>query len=671
MSKDSIFETWEIGNGMSSEIKNRIAMVAMGIHSPRMVNHDNSYTQDGIDYFVERAKGGVGLIITGGLSVQNKYDSVEGGNCVTNLGGDFVGNMKKLTDEIHKHGTKIFSQLSAASGRTAPVWFMSGEPIGPADGLPNVWKPEIKHRALTKEDIELYLHGFEVGAKLCQDAGFDGVEIHAMHEGYLLDQFSIKNMNTRNDEYGGPELENRLRFAKEIVERIHAACGEDFPVIMRYSVTSKMKGYNQGALPEEEFQEFGRDREESIEVAKLLQKYGYAALDADNGTYDSWFWAHPPVYMPEACNLDDCAFIKEHVDIPVICAGRMENPEIGAEAIAEGKIDAIGLARSLLADPEWVNKVEKDEEEDIRPCIACHVGCLQRIFNMKDMSCALNPSCCNERAYALKPVTEAKNIMVIGGGIAGMEAARVCALRGHKVDLYEKTDVLGGMFIAASSMSFKKADKRLIEWYKRQMDKTGVKVHMNSEVTLEMVKTSAPDVVYVATGSNARTLQGVAGAEKKHVISAVDALLNKTCDGDNIVVIGGGLTGIEIAYDKALAGKNVNVVEILPDIFGNKADLCAANENMLRMAIAYYNIGIHTEAKLVEIKDKEVVIEQAGAQKVLPADCVICSIGYLPENSLLSELQNNGIKVETLGDCDHVSNLMGAIWKAFESAKDI
>jgi 2-enoate reductase len=665
----AMFEPWKIGN---VEIKNRVTMVAMGIHSKRMVNSDCSYTQDGIDYFAERAKGGVGLIITGGLAVQNKFESIEGGNSITNSDGvAFVANMKKLTDEVHKYGTKIISQLGAGSGRTAPVWFMSGEAIGPSDGLPNVWKPEIKHRALTKDEIELYLQGFEVSAKLCKDAGFDGVEIHAMHEGYLLDQFSLKNMNTRDDEYGGPVLENRLRFVKEIAERIHAACGDDFPVLMRYSVTSKMKGYNQGALPGETFEEFGRDREESVEVAKLLQKYGYAALDADNGTYDSWFWAHPPVYMPEACNLDDCAFIKEHVDIPVICAGRMENPEIGAKAIAEGKIDSIGLARSLLADPEWAKKVEKGDVEDIRPCIACHVGCLQRIFNMKDMSCALNPTCCNERAYELKPAAETRNVMVIGGGIAGMEAARVCALRGHNVHLYEKTNVLGGMFIAASSMSFKKADKKLIEWYKHQMEKTGVKVHLNCEVTIDMVKEASPDVVYVATGSKARKLQGVAGAEKPHVISAVDALLNKTCEGENVVIVGGGLTGIEIAYDKALAGKHVNVVEMLPQIFGNKQDLCAANENMLRMAIQQYKIGIHTEAKLVEIRDHEVVIEKADEQVVLPADCVICSIGYIPNNGLLKELQENGIRVESLGDCDHVSNLMGAIWKAFESAKEI
>lgn len=664
----AISRPWKIGN---MEIKNRTVMAAMGIHSQRMVNHDNSYTQDGIDYFVERAKGGIGLIITGGMAVQNKYDSVEGGNCVLNSGDEFITNTRKLTDEVHKYGAKIVCQLSAASGRTAPVWFMSGEPIAPSDGLPNVWKPEIKHRALTKEDIEMYLHGFEVGAKLCKDAGFDGVEIHAMHEGYLLDQFSLANMNTREDEYGGPRLENRLRFAKEIVERIHAACGDDFPVLMRYSVTSKMKGFNQGALPGETFDEFGRTREESIEVARLLEKYGYAALDADNGTYDSWFWAHPPVYMPEACNLEDCAFIKEKVNIPVICAGRMEDPAADDKAIREGKIDAIGLARSLLADPYWPKKAMNDKAEHIRPCIACHVGCLQRIFNMKDMSCALNPACCNEKAYELKPTASPKNVMVIGGGIAGMEAARVCALRGHKVDLYEKADRLGGMFIAASSMSFKKADRKLISWYEQQMKETGVTVHMNCNVTTDHVKLENPDVVYVATGSAPRILSGVPGSDSPHVVSAVDALLGKKPIGEHVVIIGGGLTGIEIAYEQALTGKEVNVVEVLPEILSKKEDLCAANENMLRMAIEQYHIGIHTDTQIVQISEDSVTIEKDGKQTVLPSDTVISSIGYISEHSLAEQLEDCGVQFETLGDCDHVSNLMGAIWKAFESASKI
>ena len=651
------------------EIKNRIVMCAMGIHSPRMVNHDSSYTQDGIDYFVERAKGGVGLIVTGGLAVQNKYDSVEGGVCVTNAGDAFVGNMRKLTDEVHRYGAKIVCQLSAASGRTAPVWFMSGEPIAPSDGLPNVWKPEIKHRALTVDDIELYLHGFEVGAKLAKDSGFDGVEIHAMHEGYLLDQFSIESMNQRTDRYGG-SMENRLRFAKEIVERIRKVCGDDFPAMMRYSVRSMMKGFNQGALPGEDFKEFGRDLEESKKVARLLQDYGYDALDADNGTYDSWYWPHPPVYMPEACNLKDCAELRKAVDIPVICAGKMDHPEIAEEAVASGKIDAIGLARPLLTDPEWPNKVRNGDAEDIRPCIGCHVGCLNRIFHGKDMSCALNPACCQERAYELKPAAEKKSVMVVGGGIAGMEAARVCAIRGYDVDLYEKSGRLGGMFVPAASMSFKEADRNLIRWYIRQMEKKHVNVHLNTEADAALIGAKKPDVVYVATGSTPRRLN-VPGADSGKILGAIDALLNPERIGKKVAVIGGGLTGIEFAYDLSMQGKKVDVVEMLPEILAQKDDLCAANEMMLRACIDHYKVGIHTNARLTAITDAGIVYEADGEKKELDCDSIIVSIGYVSNRALYDSVKDCGAKVELLGDADHVSNLMGAIWRAYESARNI
>jgi len=226
---------------------------------------------------------------------------------------------------VHKYGAKIVVQLTAGTGRNSPFWLCQGEPIGPSDGLPNVWDPNTKHRALTADEIQMYIDGFANGAKVAKKAGFDGVEIHAIHEGYLLDQFALACTNTRTDKYGG-SLENRLRFAKEILDAIKGTCGQDYPVLIRYSVRSMMKGFNDGALPGEDYKEFGRDLEESAKVAKLLEEMGYDALDADNGTYDSWYYAHPPVYMPKACNLDDCKYIKKFVNIPVICAGRMEDP---------------------------------------------------------------------------------------------------------------------------------------------------------------------------------------------------------------------------------------------------------------------------------------------------------------------------------------------------------
>ena len=519
------------------------------------------------------------------------------------------------------------------------------------------------------DEIKIYIDGFAKGAKLAKDAGFDGISIHAVHEGYLLDQFAIASMNTRTDQYGG-SVENRLRFVKEIHDAIREVCGPDFPIMIRYSVTSKMKGFNDGALPGEEYVEFGRGYEESIEVAQYLEKIGYDALDADNGTYDSWFWAHPPVYMPQYCNLEDAAFIKKHVNIPIICAGRMEDPEVCDKAIADGKIDGIGLARMLLADAEWPNKAKEGNKEDIRPCIGCQTGCLGRLFQGKRMGCAVNPATCREKQMEINPAEVKKNVMVIGGGISGMEATRVLVQRGHNVDLYEKTDALGGAFIPASSMSFKQADRELIHWYIRQMDKLGVNVHMNTKVTKELIDAENPDEIICATGSGARALSGIQGIETIPVINAIEALTKQKPIGENVVIIGGGLTGIELGYDLTLQGKKVEVIEMKDKIL-DMPDLCAANAQMLGQIIKHYKIPVHTSASLVKFEDGNVYFTVNGSEKCAKADTVIISIGYISNKNLYDSLKQYGDKIHLIGDADKVSNLLNATWSAYELALTI
>ncbi len=516
---DALFQPMKVGN---VEVKNRFAMMPMGIHSARLVNPDGSFSDDGIRYYERIAQGGVGLIITSAITVQGRFDNSKGSHSsLDHAGPEYIEQSKKLTERIHKAGAKIFLQLSGGSGRTLPMQVAEGEPIAASDDMPNVWDPRVKHRGLTREEIQFYIDSFGHGAKLAKEAGFDGVEIHAIHEGYLIDQFTIAFFNRRMDEYGG-NLEGRLLFPKKIVEVIKKECGEDFPVSVRFSVRSMIKDFNSGALPGEDFIEAGRDLEEGIQAAKLLEAYGYDMLNGDNGTYDSWWYPHPPVYMPEGCNLAECAEVQKHVSIPVICAGRMEKPELALDAVESGKVTGIGIARQFLADPDYCNKLKEGNADDIRPCIACHEGCLKRIFKGQDMCCALNPAVCREDAYELKAAEAKKKVMVIGGGIGGMEAARVLTIRGHEVSLYEKTDQLGGMFIAASAMIFKESDKRLIRWYERQMEKLPIDVHMNTEVTDEIIREVDPDVIFQATGSRPRTLK-LPGAENDYVMSAVEA----------------------------------------------------------------------------------------------------------------------------------------------------
>ncbi|MDL2219742.1 FAD-dependent oxidoreductase [Ruminococcaceae bacterium OttesenSCG-928-O06] len=666
------------------EVPNRIAMMPMGVFSPRLMNLKcGAYTKEGADYYIERAKGGTGLIITGLISVipnmpyMNPLLAPEA----------FVEEMRYLTDGVHSYGAKIFVQLTAMNGRAAHLnnerdWEMLPAPAP----IQNVWDPTLKNRGMSVEEIGVYVNNFGEAARLVKEAGGDGVEIHAVHEGYLLDQFAISFFNNRTDEYGG-SLENRLRFAKEIVGSIKAACGKDFPVSLRYSVRSYVKDFNRGALPGEEFKEKGRDLDESLQAAKLLQEYGYDMLNCDNGSYDSWYWAHPPMYMPKACNLEDVAKIKEVVDIPVVCAGRFDEPEVAEMAIADGRIDMMGMGRPLLADPNFAHKVQNGKLDEVRPCISCHQGCLGRIFQGKDISCAVNPACGREKSYALQPALNKKKVLVIGGGLGGMEAARVSVLRGHEVDLYEKTDELGGVFVAAATPDFKDDDKRLLAWYVKQMNDLPIDVHMNSEVTASMV--SDYDEVFVATGATERRLS-TPGFDTANVTYAIDTLRFTEVKGDNVMIVGGGLTGCEIAYLLGREGKKVTLVEMTDTIL-NAYGLSAANYNMLMELMDYYKVKIIKNAAVESYSEgKAIVIETiknypnvANRAKMLYAvgpngvpkkhkilaDHIVVSVGYTPNDSLYEEIKADNVYL--IGDAKQPTNVMDAIWEAYEIAKDI
>lgn len=662
------------------EVPNRIAMMPMGVFSPRLMNvKTGAYTKDGADYYIERAKGGTGLIITGLVPII----PMPAMNPV-NYPEEYVREMRYLMDGVHKHGSKIFVQLTAMTGRAAHLDNENDWKQLPAPApIQNVWDPSIKNRGITKEEIRQYIENFATAAYLVKLAGGDGVEIHAVHEGYLLDQFAIGFYNKRDDEYGG-SLENRLRFAKEIVEAIKEKCGKGFPVSVRYSVRSYVKDFNRGALPGEKFKEMGRDLEEGIAAAKLLEEYGYDMLNCDNGSYDSWFWPHPPVYMPKACNLTDVAEVKRAVHIPVICAGRFDNPELADRAIESGKTDLMGMGRPLLADPELGKKFREGRLEDVRPCIACHQGCLSRIFQGKDISCAVNPACGREKSYAITHADTKKKVLVIGGGLGGMEAARVCALRGHQVDLYEKTDQLGGVFVAAAAPDFKGEDRQLLEWYKKQMKDLSVNVYLNTEAEESAIQ--GYDEIFVATGARERRLD-TPGFDSTNVTYAVDALLCTEVEGEQILIVGGGLTGCEIAYMLAKSGKKVTIVEKTETIL-NAFGLSAANYNMLMELLDYYHVRviknaavekyennvatvIETEKNYPNIANRAKRMFALGPQGMevkheIPADHIVVSVGYIPEQSLYEKIK--GEHVHLIGDAKQPSNIMDAIWAAYEAA---
>lgn len=675
-----LFTSWKINN---LEIKNRIVMTSMGGTNLLGWMEINHFDKAGAELIMQVAKNNVGLILPGCQPVYNPMF----GQWLYKKDGMYK-ELKEFMKEFHKTGAKLFIQLTAGFGRsftissmmemlyTNPVLNAVSKPFMNLDKItaapspsPNRWSDKVPSREMTVAEIEEFIKAFALTAKKLKEADVDGVEIHAVHEGYLLDQFTLKYVNKRTDEYGG-SLENRYRFACEIVKAIKKECGDDFPVSLRYSVESKTKGFRKGALPGEKYVEAGRDMAESIEAVKLLKEAGYDMLNCDNGTYDAWYWAHPPIYMPENCNLQDVEELRKHTDLPVVCAGRL-NPDTAAEEIKEGRLDGAGFARSFLADPEWVTKLMNDRKDDIRPCILCHNGCFsmchykgvpndQSLLDSLHLArCAVNAETMQTSKHYIKKTDKPKKVVIIGGGIAGMEAARVLKLRGHNPVIYEASDKLGGTFIPASSESYKGKLRELLEWYRKQMKDLKIEINLNSKI--ENISEFGDMPVIVATGSKPRKLN-IPGFDK--TIEACEYLNGKAA-GNNVAVIGGGLTGCEIAYELALQGKKVSIVEMKDDLIA-QTGVCLANSSYLREWFELHKVPVYLNTALKEVKDDSIICINNNKEIEIKCDSVISSAGYIPDP--LSPKKKN---VYLIGDCDKVGNLRTVIWKAYECAMKI
>lgn len=677
---DSLFTPWKINN---LEIKNRIVMTSMGGTNLLGWMEINHFDKAGAELILQVARNNVGLILPGCQPVYNPMF----GQWLYKKDGMYK-ELKEFMKKFHKTGAKLFIQLTAGFGRsftisemmeklyTTPVLNVVSKPFMNLDKItaapspsPNRWSDKVPSREMTVKEIEELITAFALTAKKLKEADVDGVEIHAVHEGYLLDQFTLKYVNKRTDQYGG-SLENRYRFACEIVKAIRKECGDDFPVSLRYSVESKTKGFRKGALPGEEYTEAGRDMAESIEAVKLLKEAGYDMLNCDNGTYDAWYWAHPPIYMPENCNLKDVEELRRHTDLPVVCAGRM-NIDTAAEEIRAGRIDGAGFARSFLADPEWVTKLIHDQKDDIRPCILCHNGCFnmchykgvpndQALMDSLHLArCAVNAETMQTGKHHIRKTATPKKVIIVGGGIAGMEAARVLKLRGHSPTIYEASDRLGGTFIPASSESYKGKLRELLAWYRKQMKDLQIEIHLNTRI--DDISTFKDMPVIIATGSKPRKLN-VPGFDQ--TVEACEYLNGKPV-GDNVAVIGGGLTGCEIAYELALQGKHVSIVEMKDDLIA-QTGVCLANSSYLREWFELHKVPVYLNTALKEVRDGSILCMQNNKEIEITCDSVISSAGYIP--SPLTEKKKN---VYLIGDCDKVGNLRTVIWKAYECAMKI
>ena len=679
---NALFTPWKICN---VEIPNRIVQCSMGGTSLFGWMEPSHLDKEAAYFLLNRAQDGVGLILPGMQCIKDPI-----------LGRWLYQNDKMFKDlevymkEFHKTGSKLFIQLAAGMGRsmaiTKPMVTLLKNPLlgkiaspiadldyitASASATPNRWYEEIKSRPMTIQEIHDQVDAFAKTAKKLMDAGVDGVEIHAVHEGYLLDQFTISNMNYRTDEYGG-SFENRYRFPVEIVQAIKAACGNDFPVSLRYSVVSKTKDWGKGAMPyETDFKEFGRDMEESERAIKYLSDAGYDMFNCDNGTYDAWYWAHPPQYMPDNCNLEYVEHIKKFTDKPVVCAGRMD-PVKAAEEIEAGKLDAVAIARQNLVDHDWIHKIKEGREDEIKPCIRCHNGC----FNMAKYAgtpnvqhlgdslhlarCALNPTTMQHNRYKIVPTKNPKKVAIIGGGIGGMECALVLKQRGHIPTIFEKSGELGGLFLTASAMTFKENDKELIRWYLNEIEKEGIDVRLNTEVN-DLGTLHGFDEIIVASGSVPRTMPSIKGFEK--TLTFTQVLRDKVDVGDKVLFIGGGQSSCEAAYDMLLNyGKHPIIVEYAGDLVAAQAT-CLANTSYLRDAMEYHKVPVYLHSTVTEITDKGCTVKnvQTGETTFVECDSVVNGIGFVPT----PVGGKNNKKAYRVGDCVAIGNLRTVIWRAW------
>lgn len=629
------------------ELRNHMVMAPMGT---AMAEPDGRYSRRQIEYYAARARGGVGLIITETAKVETKIDAPLAFPMAHAYSDMHVPAMADLTDAVHMHGAKIALQITAGYGRQGSI-----DPANPpvsASAVPAFGAPEVICRPLEKAEIHAIVKAMGDAATRAVLGGFDAVEIHG-HTGYLLDQFLSPVWNKRTDEYGG-DLDRRVRFAVEIVEEVRGRVGPHFPILFRLAAVHKFPG--------------GRTVEESIEIAKRLVAAGIDALHLDAGAYDSMDWIFPPYYLGDACLIDDIAAVKQAVNVPVIGVGNM-TPETAEEALQAGKADFISFGRSLIADPDLPNKVKRGELDEIRPCIRCNEHCIGRVFTLKSASCAVNPQAGNELFYPLIKVEEPKRVVVIGGGPAGMEAARVAASRGHQVTLFEREPEVGGTLLVAATPPFKYQLRRTVDWWERQLKNLGVDVRLGTAVDARTPEVEAADVVLVATGAKPIWPQ-LPGIEGKNVVEVHDYHLHpERVTGERVIVAGGGLSGCDAALEMALQGKKVTVVEMLDTV---AADLNVITRISLMRELAERGVTLLTGRKVKAFLPDGVMVESAGGQQEkVEGDSVVVAFGVRRDPSVVEALGDLPGEVRAFGDCVKPGKVADAVRAAFFAAYEL
>ena len=635
---DELFKPSKIG---SMALANRVIMAPMYTQ----IADENGCVSDRLcAYYEERARGGMGLIIVENTAVTRGGESATREPAI--FDDTYLDGLSKLAGVIHKYGVKAAIQLHHA-GRQRPAHL--GQPVAPSPIACKFVKSQ--PRELKTEEADELVKQYAEGALRVKKAGFDAVEFHGAH-GYLICQFLSAYTNKRTDKYGG-SLENRMRFALDIVKKTRQKVGSRFPVLFRISA--------------KEFVPEGLNLDQTKVIARALQDAGVDCVDVSAGNYETGQWICQPGWMPRGCLVPFAEEIKKNVSVPVIVAGRMVDPRLANKVLQEGKVDFIALGRPFLTDPQILIKAKEGRYDDIRMCMAC-CNCMDSLLRGQPITCSINAELGHEGSKPL-PAKRPKKVVVIGGGPGGMEAARVAARRGHKVSLYEKDKALGGQLFPAAVPPGKEELKTTIQFLTSQIYKEGVDVKLGHAVTAREIIDLHPDAVIVATGSVTER-PAISGADLPYVLLARDVLSGNVQTGQKVVVVGGGRVGCETAKLLAREGKDVTLVRMSGK---NRLahELGPASRGSFLEGLSGSGVKIKATAVINSIDNEGVTVSESGVTAHIDADTVIISPAPTADNGIAGSLEGKVPEIYIIGDCVKPRAIIDAIHEGYAAGAGI